>query len=239
MNSYYKAESVEDILEKNDQFIKFLTQNNNYVYVEEGDNNTFLYTSPNFCDFLGCDSSDLLKMKLDDFFSQYIHPDDIATFVDFRNNVLEFTKTLSNEERMCYKHIFEFRTQLSNREWIRLVSQHQLLGFSSGNTPVLLGIMNISSIQAVNRSVNFHVINTKTCEPVIFPTCEPLHNPLTKRELEILKLVNEGMLSKEISKRLSISIHTVNGHRQNILQKMNVRNLAEAIHIAWKKNLFF
>jgi DNA-binding CsgD family transcriptional regulator len=237
MNDFYNEKSVEDILENNKQFIEFLIQNNNYVYVEEGKNNTFIYISPNLCDFLGSNSSDLLKMQLDDFFFRYIHPNDMATFVDFRNSILKFTNTLSNEERMCYKHVFEFRTQLSEKGWIRLVSQYQLLGFSSDNTPVLLGIINISSLQAVSQSVNFYMANIKTGEIISFPNGEDFGNQLTKRELEILKLANEGMLSKEISMRLSISIHTVNGHRQKILQKMKVRNVVEAINMARKKNL--
>jgi DNA-binding CsgD family transcriptional regulator len=236
-DSCKKEESVEDILENNKQFIEFLIQHdNNYVYVEDGKNNTLVYISQNFCDFLGYNPSNV-KIRLDDLFSRYIHPSDIMTFVDFRNNILEFTNTLSNEERMYYKHIFEFRTQLSEREWIRLISQHQLLGFSSDNTPVLLGIINISFIQAVNQSVNFHMTNIKTGGTISFPMCESFDNLLSKRELEILKLVSEGMLSREISIKLSISIHTVNGHRQKILQKMNVRNLTEAISMARKRNL--
>ena len=60
---------------------------------------------------------------------------------------------------------------------------------------------------------------------------------LTKREIEILKLVNKGMFSKEISDNLSISVHTVNNHRQNILQKMNTDNVLEAINYARKLGL--
>ena len=52
---------------------------------------------------------------------------------------------------------------------------------------------------------------------------------LTPREREILALAKEGMFSKEISEKLNISIHTVNRHRQNILEKLQVDNIIEAI----------
>ena len=42
-------------------------------------------------------------------------------------------------------------------------------------------------------------------------------------------LPKEGMFSKEISEKLNISIHTVNRHRQNILEKLQVDNMIEAI----------
>lgn len=60
---------------------------------------------------------------------------------------------------------------------------------------------------------------------------------LTRREVEVLKLVNEGMLSKEISDKLSISVHTVNRHRQNILEKIAADNMYEAISYGHKFGL--
>lgn len=52
---------------------------------------------------------------------------------------------------------------------------------------------------------------------------------LTPREREVLALAKEGMFSKEISEKLNISVHTVNRHRQNILEKLQVDNMIEAI----------
>jgi len=53
---------------------------------------------------------------------------------------------------------------------------------------------------------------------------------LTQRELEILQLIQRGLLSKEIAHKLCISIHTVNIHRQNLLHKLGVQNSIEAIN---------
>lgn len=50
-------------------------------------------------------------------------------------------------------------------------------------------------------------------------------------------MVSKGMLSKEISDKLFLSIHTVNKHRQNIMQKMNTNNVLEAIDYARKLGL--
>lgn len=51
-----------------------------------------------------------------------------------------------------------------------------------------------------------------------------MQDPLTKRELEILKLICDGLSSKDISERLFISINTVETHRKRILLKLNVKN---------------
>ena len=54
---------------------------------------------------------------------------------------------------------------------------------------------------------------------------------LTNREIEVLCLIQKGLLSKEIADRLCISIHTVNIHRQNLLRKLGVQNSIEAIRL--------
>jgi len=58
----------------------------------------------------------------------------------------------------------------------------------------------------------------------VFP-CETL----TNREVEVLKLVAEGLTSKEIADILLISIRTVEHHRANLLKKLDLRNTADLI----------
>lgn len=60
---------------------------------------------------------------------------------------------------------------------------------------------------------------------------------LTPRELELLRLVAEGLPNKAIAQRLSVSENTVKYHMKNILQKLGVRNRAEAIAHALRAGL--
>ena len=60
---------------------------------------------------------------------------------------------------------------------------------------------------------------------------------LTNREIEILRLIQKGLLSKEIADKLCISIHTVNIHRQNLLRKLGVQNSIEAIRLGQETGL--
>lgn len=55
---------------------------------------------------------------------------------------------------------------------------------------------------------------------------------LSDREREVLTLIDNGMTSKGIARRLSISVHTVSRHRQEILGKLHARNSIEACRIA-------
>lgn len=55
-------------------------------------------------------------------------------------------------------------------------------------------------------------------------------NSLSNRELEIIKLIKDGLSSKEISTQLNISLKTVEVHRHNILKKLNLKNSAALVN---------
>ena len=61
---------------------------------------------------------------------------------------------------------------------------------------------------------------------------------LTKRELEVLKLVGQALTNKEIAGELYISDQTVSVHRKNIMRKMGASSSAGLIKIAYENNLF-
>lgn len=60
---------------------------------------------------------------------------------------------------------------------------------------------------------------------------------LTKRELEVMKLICEGHSSKVISEKLFISINTVESHRKKILMKLNVKNSVGIVKYAVENNM--
>lgn len=60
---------------------------------------------------------------------------------------------------------------------------------------------------------------------------------LTKRELEVIKLMAEGYNNQHIAQELFISVSTVKFHINNIIEKMGVSTRAEAIVLAAKNDL--
>lgn len=68
---------------------------------------------------------------------------------------------------------------------------------------------------------------------------EPTH--LTSSEIEIVRLIADGLTTKEIANQKNISFHTVNTHRKNIFRKMGVSNASEliihAIKSGWIDNI--
>jgi DNA-binding NarL/FixJ family response regulator len=69
---------------------------------------------------------------------------------------------------------------------------------------------------------------------------EALQTPwdsLTPREREVLKLIGEGNKSKEIAEYLCISLHTVEKHRSNLMEKLNLHSVSALTSYALEKGL--
>lgn len=55
---------------------------------------------------------------------------------------------------------------------------------------------------------------------------------LTRRELQVLTLIQEGLTTKEVASRLQISKRTVETYRRNINEKLQVHNVTAALCVA-------
>lgn len=60
---------------------------------------------------------------------------------------------------------------------------------------------------------------------------------ITRREKEILKLILEENTNQEIANKLFLSLRTVENHRNNLLQKLNVKNTAGLVKVALQEGL--
>jgi LuxR family maltose regulon positive regulatory protein len=58
---------------------------------------------------------------------------------------------------------------------------------------------------------------------------QPLIEPLSQRELEVLQLIAQGLSNREISERLFLALDTVKGHNRRIYGKLQVQRRTEAI----------
>jgi len=65
----------------------------------------------------------------------------------------------------------------------------------------------------------------------------PLHEALSDREFQVLRLIASGKTVKEIGEELSLSVKTISTYRTRILEKMKMKNNAEMTHYAIQQKL--
>jgi ATP/maltotriose-dependent transcriptional regulator MalT len=104
----------------------------------------------------------------------------------------------------------------------RLIKQNVVVGYI-GKLLAAFGDEELEAVLDVSES-------KPAVEPSVRP--QPLVEPLTHRELDILDLMAQRLQNKEIADKLFISTETVKSHLNNIYQKLNVSNRRDAVEKA-------
>jgi LuxR family maltose regulon positive regulatory protein len=75
----------------------------------------------------------------------------------------------------------------------------------------------------------FEVEERKSEDKSYLPPAQPLIEPLSQRELEVLQLMAQGLSNREIGEQLFLALSTVKGHNRNIFDKLQVQRRTEAV----------
>lgn len=196
------------------------------------------FASENFTHIFGYNPAWIRNIqKQGDLLEERIHPDDRAQMAEYQIEHGLFIYSLSPECRNDYKQVFQFRVLNARDQYVNVISSHQVFQQDrNGKAWIVMGSMEVSPDQSPTEKVKRTVLNKKTGEIITSPSILA-DSYLSNREKEILFLIRQGLLSKEIAAKLKISIYTVNNHRKNILSRLKVDNVIEAINTANKLGL--
>jgi DNA-binding CsgD family transcriptional regulator len=226
--------------EKRKTIRAFSEMSQSCVFVVDVFKGRYDFASDNFASVFGYNPTQIKAIKEQgDLLEEHIHPDDRLQILEYQIEHGQFIYSLPPEERNDYQQIFQFRMLNANRDYVNVISrQHVIEQDRNGKAWMVMGIIDLSPDQLFSEKVKRTVLNRKTGE-LLASLPIPTEKQLTKREKEILLLIRQGFLSKEIADRLKISIYTVNNHRKNILEKLDVDNVMEALNAARDYGLMY
>jgi DNA-binding CsgD family transcriptional regulator len=225
-------------LEKHKPIIETLAElSNSSIQIFDLNEVKITFFSKNYAHLLGYNKEEFEELNYA-FFESKLHPDDKYDLAMFGLSTLKVFKEFSSDEKLNHKAVYEFRMLNSKGTYVRVIDQYQVLELdASGQIWLMMSTIDLSPNQNEESSVKCQILNFRTGKMIpVIASSKPILK-LTKRELEILTLVKQGLLSKEISDRLFISVHTVNTHRQRFLEKLGASNTLEAIIFATKYGL--
>lgn len=196
------------------------------------------FASEYFARLFGYSSAHLQTIRCQgDMLEDHIHPDDREQLLACQVEHGQFIYSLPPEERNDYQQVFQFRMLDARQQYVNVTSRQQVMEKDrQGKAWIIMGVMDLSPDQTPRERISRTVINRKTGAILIPPGLAP-GTQLTAREKEILLLVRQGYLSKEIAYKLNISIHTVNNHRKNLLAKLDADNIIEALNAAENRGI--
>lgn len=187
-------------------------------------------------EFPSCFKNDLLVDRVE-FHEISHHPDDRRLWCDFVfPDILRFINSEPISDISEYRFIFNHRYIRKDGSISQFMHEGSLKHINDSQIPILspdifFEIADIKSDETMiltifkySNELGYQKIFTK-----VYSTKET--SKLTSRELEIIKLFQEGLSSKMIAERLNISIHTVKNHKRNCMDKTQTHNISELIHV--------
>ena len=173
-------------------------------------------------------------------FLEVIHPDDLETYLNFEATITDFWKNLSPEKVFKYKTRYDFRIRCKEGQYKRLLQQVAVIQ-SDNDGAVLRTFVIFTDISDLKQS-NKMILSIMGLEgepsyidiqPVQKLT--PRKDILTRREMEIFRLMIEEYQTMEIAAILNISPHTVGSHRKNIFKKTSTNSVLQLVKLGLEK----
>jgi DNA-binding CsgD family transcriptional regulator len=163
------------------------------------------------------------------------HPDDLPHVMAFSEFWVKFEKALSPPEKQHMKMTMYFRLQ--NREgnyyWIMVQYADAI---RDDHDHLQYGLVLVTDISHIKKegSPFMSILNTSEGNCQHFVCMEQMElgrkeiqPQLTRREIQLLRLLTNGLSSKQMAAQLNLSVKTVDNHRQNMLHKTNTKSSAE------------
>lgn len=100
----------------------------------------------------------------------------------------------------------------------------------------------IEAIESINRGEEYFQDELKDLllqQSLRIKSFYPHIPTLTKREKEVLQLIVDGQTTHEMAGKLHLSTHTIESHRNNLMTKLNVNNVAGLVRDALQKGLLY
>lgn len=132
-----------------------------------------------------------------------------------------------------------FRIQKKDGTYIKVLQQSSVyekddIGRMISNVSLLTDISFISNNNKVEWDIYFKDIDRNDFKKTIFKDFVKI---FTKRELEIIHLIEKGLTNTQIAEKLFISIYTVKVHRKHILKKSNSHNSRQLLQFCQKHSV--
>lgn len=220
---------VEKILKEHPFFLQALSLSKFGFCVIDIKKMQYLHVSSNAYEITGWPNDEYMKGGVQFAFSALM-PESQHGMIRFSQLINEYFKKLPNHDKINYRCYWDY--QINSPTGVKtLLQQDYVLNYDDeGHITILLAIC--MDIRNYKSDKCLHLRLTNGIENLVYEF--GLANnvltelePLSKRELEIAQLINKSNDSTSIAKSLNISLHTVNTHRRNMLDKLHVRDSLE------------
>jgi len=210
------------------QLGKVMEENGQFITVADLSQVKFLFVSEGIRQILGVEPGELNPGH----FVEVVHPDDLSRFGLLRAQTFVVEKEVLETDKGSALVSFTIRLRNPAGEYQNYICQAYFFYSPIPHKAVYL-IQVISKVDWFKPKKNYyHHYKGKDLSLFKYPDEHLLKiSPgLSQRELEIIKLIEKGLSSKQIAEKLFLSVFTVNTHRGNILGKSGKATISDLIY---------
>ena len=190
------------------------------------------YISENCQKVFGYTAQQMRTMTMEEEYAR-VHPDDQPPLARIMQRLFAVTKTLSYDTLADYRYAINYRFCRADGHYIHLHDEKLALRNKEGQNLYITLYRDISDekpfVQAKVEIFRLAQGTYRKTEEYVPKLAQPV---ITRREQEILQLIQHGQSNKEIADRLYISEHTARNHRSHLFEKANARNAVELLNHA-------
>ena len=163
-------------------------------------------------------------------FFEATHPDDVAKHTLGRSKMMNLANDLYQAKQGNAFLSTNIRIRNSKGEYPDLLFQ-LYFSYSEMYKTVFLFQVHTNIENFKKRKHGYHYYAGEDTSKFRFPDDDLLMigNPLSDREFEVVRLIADGLTSEQIADKIFLSVHTVNTHRRNILEKTGKQTISEVI----------
>lgn len=210
---------IENINTENIEFYKTIFSKIGIgVFIIDLRSNEYVWGNNLYTDILGYSTEEFFKNSME-FAEKYFHPDDKDLA---RSRILAFKENVINTWAGVY------RVKHKEGHWVWVYSHFNVFQRDSSGLPAQLIGVSMDAAKHFKTKDQIDVLYNERLRS----RKQELINKLTKRQIEIIRLIAQGQSYTEIARNLSIQPDTVNKHRKNILHILGLNNIASLVCFA-------
>jgi DNA-binding CsgD family transcriptional regulator len=239
----YDGTTVEKHIQKIRELDEYLPPMESFFIVTNTTKQVYEFVSKNFEFTLGLDREKMTTIGVPYWFSHF-HPDDLPIWMKALEELMIFTMSeVKKEDRSKLSYTWNYRVRNSRGEYLNTLEHQSPTYFDEHGKPIIgvahnsiVGKGEARPIIAVAKMLN----NNNEYETIYYKNHSQklLAQSLSNREQDVIRLLALNNTSKQIGEKLFVSSHTVDGHRRNILKKLNFDSTQELIQYCIQNQLF-
>jgi DNA-binding CsgD family transcriptional regulator len=165
------------------------------------------------------------------FLMSQIPPPELLGLGEMTRLINEYVAQLDDSQTKNFRAYFDYKLTRQDGSVSRIIQESIVLK-RDANRNISFFLALVTDITSLKGNDRQHLHLTNGTSSMLYEVdnktgaCRQLEL-LSKRELEIVRLLGQNLCSEEIARKLFISPHTVNTHRQNMLRKLTMRDTSE------------